>query len=317
MDQQVQEQYRQQYLAAMGVTSWLPLDALPGAAPSPQWVWQSAQSKSPAAETVSSDHSAISAPTAAAKADPATHSDARKTTAALQQMLSGESARAATRASVTAASEVSSPDSRLVSDVSTAAVANAKVSDPASTQSPSLNSDNDIAPPQSAAPDQGAEQQDAESRVPRFRLAVLAYKDCLVVNELPLDVLQGMTAKHQQLLQRILASIGLGQGDANVQLLAWPVVNSAHIDQGEPVARAGVNNLIVRMQSNAQLPMLLMGQSAVSYGLPESYRQADTVTNVANRWVLPAPSLNELMCIPGLKRELWLQLLQLQKHLTQ
>ncbi|MCW8885264.1 MAG: hypothetical protein OQK12_08400, partial [Motiliproteus sp.] len=82
------------------------------------------------------------------------------------------------------------------------------------------------------------------------------------------------------------------------------------------VARAGVNNLIIRMQSSAQLPMLLLGKNSADYGLPESFQGAGEVVNVANRWVLPGPSLNELMCIPGLKRDLWHQLLKLQQHLS-
>ena len=38
----MEQQLRHQYLDAMGITSWLPREQLPGALPTPDWVWNTA-----------------------------------------------------------------------------------------------------------------------------------------------------------------------------------------------------------------------------------------------------------------------------------
>ncbi|MCW8884538.1 MAG: hypothetical protein OQK12_04675, partial [Motiliproteus sp.] len=223
MDQREREreQCRQQYLAAMGVTSWLPVDALPGAAPSPQWVWESEQPGSIDQQAVSGpspESQATAANQASLSGSPATlpvtspvaadtpragAADAKRTTAALQQMLSSESSSSAAK-------------SRSVEPI--------VPETPAVNSAPAEQLSNNSPIPESELPIPKGDIVAEEPVVPRFRVAVLAYEDCLVVNELPLDVLQGMTTKHQQLLQRILGSIALGKGSPKVQLLAWPVV---------------------------------------------------------------------------------------------
>ncbi len=290
MDAAIQEQLRQRYLTAMGVTSWLPVRSLPGAAASATWRWSElapagagaqgsrAEARSPASAVASGPAAGTGSSAVAA----ATRQRPQAASAAIQQLLSTQPV----------AVPVAQPEPRTGVDSA----------DPSATS----------APP--AAP---ATAVTEALPVPRFRLALVGYADCLVVNELPLQGLEGYTAGHQQLLSQILASIGLGQGDPQLQLFAWPVINSPHIDQGAAVARAGLGNLITRWQLPETVPALLLGRQAAEFVLPPEYGGSlDEPGRVADRPCLVAASLNEMMRVPSLKAELWRQLLQLRSLLA-
>ena len=55
-----------------------------------------------------------------------------------------------------------------------------------------------------------------------FKLAFVAFDDCLVVDALPPQSRQGLSLQHQSLLEKILRSIGLQGGQGDVFLLPWP-----------------------------------------------------------------------------------------------
>ncbi len=270
------EQQRQRYLVTMGITPWLPVRALPGAASSPEWDWQRCDTDaSPARPAAAAESVQASAqPVASARAG----SERAAPTAAIQQLL-------AAPASVAADAR---PEPAVVAE---------KQPSPSETQHTSA-----------------AEEP---LPVPRFRLAFVGYRDCLVVTDLPMDVIQGFTGSHQKLLDRILASVGLGEGEPRIKLFAWPVVSSAHVDQSAPVARAGVNGIIRRLQNDNGLPVLLLGSQAAEFVLQPGEPERATSPAVLNdRPVLVSSSLNELMRVPGQKRELWLQLLKLKPLLS-
>ncbi|MEH6626979.1 MAG: hypothetical protein V7739_11075 [Motiliproteus sp.] len=313
----VQEQYRQKYLAAMGITPWLPVRSLPGAACSAEWQWraQDAEAAKPIVSGPSEGSIANSAVTNSVVSNSngsvtsGTGSRARAATSAIQELLSEP---------LTAESGSRLPQPA-ADGHSTAAqtVASVQISTAAGSPVEALSQSKIASGDDAARAKEVVANEPHIGSVPRFRLAVIAFGDCLVVNELPLDVLQGMTALHQQLLERILMSVGLGSGSAHTQLLAWPVVNSSHVDQGVEVAQAGVANLLSRMQSSARIPLLLLGEQAWRFGLqqkPEYELISPIMLN--NRPVLASVSLNQLMRVPGTKRELWHQLLKLKQLLS-
>lgn len=147
---------------------------------------------------------------------------------------------------------------------------------------------------------------------PRFRMAMVAFSDCLAIVQLPMDVLQALAPEHQRLIKRILSSVGLGlnesDGDGNIQLFAWPIVNNLNVDQSLTLAQAAIHQLEKRLSAD-QLPLVIFGEQMVEYlGLPEGV--VGHPQNCNSRPVIQSPTLNELMSIPGLKRELWVQLQQ-------
>lgn len=249
-----QQQLRQHYLDAMGITSWLPVKVLPAAAPSPTWRWLDendlAELRSVAQQPA---EPAVCTTEPQAVAEPIVRAEAQQ--AAVE---------AETRQERPAVSESSVAETAVSSEPKT------------------------FAPP------------------PRFRLAMLAYGDALVICQMPLDVLQSFPPEHQRLVQRILQSVGLGQGDMRQQMFAWPIVNNPNVDQSLPLAQAAVSSLVTRFHAE-QLPLLLFGQQLPEYlGLDETLLQQPQ--KLGERPVIVAPTLNELIAIPGLKRELWVQL---------
>lgn len=272
---QQQEQLRQQYLAAMGVTAWLPVRALPGAAASPVWHWSSR------------DEPAVR-PRPAVQPQPHTQlppqqepSVAKPARADIRQLLADPSLR----------SEAPPP-------------ARPAAEPPAAPAEPEAAPSVVESPSRSRAP------------VPRFRLALIRYSDCLVVDELPLQSLQGFSPAHRALLARILASVGLGGSEPRVEAFAWPLVNAPHVDQGESVARGGLKTVLWRAQQGAVLPLLLLGETAAHYVLdPELPRTPGSWCDSGDApWSLVSHSLGELLKVPGRKQELWQHLLPLRSR---
>ncbi|OMH38106.1 hypothetical protein [Motiliproteus sp. MSK22-1] len=307
MNQLFREQQRQQYLAAMGVTSWLPVRPLSGALSSPEWEWQKTDLQSDSQSPVSpaSGAGAPAIPQQSAQVNPPRNSSltAKEHLAEHSDWSASAASLSLTKASNAGAQAPTAAIHQLLSNDSLAGAEVSRVPSPVKAE---VSEEKDV-------PSAVVEQQ---KPVPRFRLAFIGYKDCLVVNEMPIDVIQGFTAIHQALLDRILSSVGLGNGEANVQLFAWPVVNSAHVDQSHSVARAGVRKMINRFQLSDSVPLFMLGEQAEIYAMPESLSESSEVpAEVGGRLVLATSSLNQLMRIPGQKRELWHQLLKLKQHL--
>ena len=305
MDLLSREQQRQQYLGTMGITSWLPVRPLSGALPSPEWQWEKIELQT----SGRSSNSQVDAGSSAIQQKSGQPSISVSNASIVKAVLAENSETSSVSApplSLTKASPVGfqAPTAaihQLLSDD------RATLSEVASVR-PSAESEVGVSEEQEAS----SPAREPQSAVPRFRLAFVGYKDCLVINEMPIDVVQGFTAIHQALLDRILLSVGLGGGEPNIQLFAWPVVNSTHVDQGHSVARAGVKKMISRFQLAGSVPLFLLGEQAETYAMPE--RSSESIEGhgaTLDRPVLAASSLNQLMRIPGQKRELWHQLLKL------
>lgn len=261
---------RQHYMDAIGLDVWLPTQPLVGAAPSPEWVWGELSDSRLESTIVEPKVEATAAGNSVEQpARVALIHRPAPVAKSLEVMPETKDSVAQT-----------SPATEELKARPAAAV---EPSEPASTASQTTY----------AAP-------------PRFRLAMVVYDDALVISQLPMDVLQPLVPEHQALLHRILQSIGLGIGSSKTQLFAWPIVNNPNVDQSAELAQAAVKSLASRLNADA-LPLLIFGHQLVEYlGLPEQV--VTEWTHVDNRLAIAGPTLNELISIPGFKRDLWVRL---------
>ncbi|MFT5722683.1 MAG: hypothetical protein ACI9W6_003017 [Motiliproteus sp.] len=311
------ERLRQQYLAAMGVTLWLPRQVLPGAAASPVWRWQAA---TPAA---SSAVQAAELTTVSAR--PVTHN------APLRQLVQGAKAAAGVQPAPAAVAAVS-PAAAVPVGVSTpASVSKAKAKAKAvpEHQAPDAGAAVDALVLKSAAGPEvdvhaavktvtdSARALPSSAAVPRFRLAMLSYSDCLVVTEMPTSNAQVWTYEHQQLLNAVLAAVGLGgspQASSGLYEFQWPLDPRARFDQSEAIARHSLEVALADVLQTSHRVLLLMGKSAQAYLLPSAQLGVSgQLIEHQGRSALCCHGLNEVLRLPGLKAELWRQLQPLRK----
>jgi len=260
------EPLRQQYLAAMGIRSWLPRHALPGARPSPLWCWQSLPED--AASPAVARSAVVAAPTAERQ---------------------------------TVAQEASPRDRAERPRIDVRALLGAGDN---AAPAPAPEPPREAALPAEAEAPTAAQVQPIPavdpSAIPRFRILLARYANCLVLNDLPLDPKQPVSPQHHRLLNAILAAVALGGGEARLNTLSWPMFAAASgHDQGVAVAR-----LMLREEAGFEslpegLPLLLLGSQSGSFLVDgESYGGP----------VIRGPSLNEMLRIPTRKAELWRQL---------
>lgn len=268
MPSPAQEPLRQQYLSAMGVTSWLPLHDLPGAAPSPRWEWQRSRSDNGDSRPVRQAGEAATATVSVAPAPQAR--------SALKALLAG-----------------------------------AVDPGPAPTQTPvvSATASDTVAQGASPVPLQhvnevavvpAARTLREAGVTPRFSLALLQVQDLLVVNALPPNRPGGLNATHQRLLAEIVLVLGRQMGAEPIEIFNWPLVNNPTLDQGPALARQGVLARLRKLLPQAPSMIMAMGDAAIEF-VPENWADTPMVR-------LETPSLDQLLRIPGAKRELWLQL---------
>ncbi|MEH6649293.1 MAG: hypothetical protein V7707_04615 [Motiliproteus sp.] len=316
-----QELLRQQYLAAMGVTSWLPRQPLPSAAPSPQWQWL---------DPASGGDTATRTAAQAGRVTPAQGvsgvAQARSALAGLMSTQPGSQAKPqvepqsesqAPTAVVPSGTLVAKPAA--VDHLPTAVTVQSPPSTVGKELDQSKTKTNSVATVTAALTRQLSASPD---EVPRFRLALLAYRHCLVVTELPLRHAQPWSDAHQQLLTAIVAAIGLTepeQGPLNYREFHWPLDPAAVFDQSDVVARHTLEVELAEVRLPEQRALLLMGDSAARYLLPpdqptsdqsalnQSLQQGVLLGDDQQR-VLCCHGLNEVLRLPGLKAELWRQL---------
>ncbi|MEH6824125.1 MAG: hypothetical protein V7629_09485 [Motiliproteus sp.] len=296
-----QEQLRQQYLAAIGVTLWLPRRALPGAAASPTWRCQAARSGAGARlEAAVTDASAdSSAPRPVAN------------TAQIRELLP-RPVEAGSAAALVHPSAVTAPP------VSQAAAIAAELQSSATVETDArVKPGAEVVAQVKQGLESGLGPKVAASTVPRFRLAMIGYSNCMVVTELPTSQAQAWSGQHQQLLDAILTAVGLGDGSqasANVCEFKWPLDPLARFDQSAPIARHALQVAVAREQQAAHSVLLLMGSSAQQYLLPPEQDVAQgQLIDYQGRSALCCHGLNEVLRLPGLKAELWRQLQPLRK----
>ncbi len=268
-----QEQLRQQYLSAMGVTSWLPLRELPGAASSASWEWrrnrdkETSRSASPAVEAVSASAPATSVPAPQARSE-------------LKALLAGAVDAESVRS--VAAEKTAEPGV----DADSASSVAQRVSPP---------------PRQSVDPVAVTPQvRTVQAATPRFSLALLQVQDLVVVNTLPPNRPGGLNTTHRRLLAEIIAVLGRQMGSEPIEIFNWPLVHNPSLDQGPDLARQGVLARLRKLSPQAPDMIMTMGEAAAAF-VPEHWADKAPAR-------LETQSLDQLLRIPGAKRELWLQL---------
>ncbi|WP_432697612.1 hypothetical protein ACQUQP_04480 [Marinobacterium sp. YM272] len=273
------EQHRHDYLSAIGITSWLPRTALPGAAPSADWVSGFVHGQE---DVWDSEEPDSVEPAQAAREAVAT---AAPETAPLMPSAAGQEARAAARASL---------------DLEMAAETKSKPK-PAAQQA--VSKDEMEAPRVSARPGPRVE-------APRVKLAFVLAGDLLVVDSLPPAGRQGFGQQHQRLLRGILTALGQSEAPSDASLLSWPVLAGASLNQGpDELAKAVARKLELTLALKPVRGALLLGESAAQWLLGRE-EGLDVLRGI--RFTLQggiacvaSHSLSEALQLPEMKAGIW------------
>lgn len=276
------EKRRHQYLAAIGVTSWLPRAALPGARPSAESVYHFLygheddcfESDDGSADVADINEADLCRPEAA----PVTAASLDLLTPAIKQP--GQP-------------RIVEPKS--VSDKTLPHLPPAKV-------------------PETAAvmPHVVIEPRSSREKAPRFRLGFWLYKDVLVVDSLPLVSRGGVKQeKYQALCANMIKAMGL---DATLlvapYVLAWPMLAGDSLDQGKVQASLAVNHKIHKLlRENTPRLMLFLGESAAQMAMQRE-ESIDELRAVVFNYsssikAITSLSLTQMMQIPECKKEVW------------
>tara|TARA_R110002167_G_scaffold1878_5_gene9288 strand:- start:12562 stop:13614 length:1053 start_codon:yes stop_codon:yes gene_type:complete len=333
-----QEQLRQEYLAALGVTLWLPRQALPGAAVSPAWHWHAAKPSgsadaalNPATGTSSTpvNRSLVNSASAAQENHrPLPHAmplrqllkEPLKQPSSPPAMTGLESAVTDSAAESQFSIAVGTEQQKILAasldpevEASTQVTAEASVLETAVSKTvASKAATSKTAALEAADSGIAGSEMPASTRVPKFRLAMLGYSDCLVVTELPNGQSLGWSAEHQLLLDAILNAINLGgqvQSSSGVSEFQWPLDPLARFDQSASIARHALKVTLENALKTEHRVLLLMGRSAHEYLFaPGKKLSLGELMDFQGRSTLCCHGLNEVLRLPKLKAELWRQL---------
>jgi len=303
------EQLRHQYLEAMGVSSWLPRQQLSGARPSPDWVFEFTYPDNGVVEASAGERTAANVSSSAPLATPA---EVKKAAAQARSDL------AASLGGLDSAADKVKPASKLVTaDHSHAVVVTEANATPvkidSSLSAPVVIEQRPNAPIEVSMPKADNQQQEP------FKLAFMAFQDCLVVDSLPPRSHQG-SKQHHILLDKILRSIGLQGGIADQFLLPWPMVQSRSLDQGSEQARLTVQHKLAKsLQQNKVAQVLLLGEAAAQMvlerGEPLDQLRGMLFSLRSDVKTLASASLTEMIAVPGCKRDVWCDLQPLLEHI--
>lgn len=284
------EQRRHRYLAAMGVTSWLPRAVLSGAKSSPDSVYQFLYGHEDEDFASDTDLDNDVAGATGVKSNVDTISSELKKSHI---------------APVTA-------ESLQLSSTSVAPTGiNSK------TQAAGLNGSRHSAEVRAASTPIDIPQLAIEARVnkekaPRFRLGFWLYKDVLVIDSLPLLSRGGVTQeKYQALCANMVRAMGLSaELLATPYVLAWPMLAGGSLDQGKAEASLAVNHKIQKLLSLAKPRLLLfLGEPAAQMSMQRS-ESLDELRAVVFNYTsqikaLTSLSLTQMIQIPECKKEVW------------
>lgn len=305
----MEQSQRHQYLETMGIASWLPRRQLPGARVTPEWVWEYCWPENDSSQIQGKGNGK-----SASFVHPADRAIAAKQARA--ELSASFDAPAKAAPEKVAAAPVSSEPKPLRSPESTPKpVAEVVERLTAATQHEAVA----IELPE---PTEQTEQSP-------FKLAFMAYQDCLVIDSLPpvsSATRQGSgqaDAHHQILLDKILRSIGfVGGSAADYYTLPWPMFASKSLDQGAEQARLTVQHKLKKsLEKTAVKTVLLLGESAAQMVLereePLEQLRGMLFSLRSDVKTLASASLTEMMMLPGCKREVWNDLQPLLDHLQQ
>ncbi|RTE66946.1 hypothetical protein EH243_04940 [Amphritea opalescens] len=320
----MEQSLRNQYLKTLGIASWLPRRQLPGARPTPDWVWEYCWPESgEAAVGTDSPHSApILNPADRARA-------AKQARAELSASFGAEAAKPAVPSSV----PLPAPVSPIIAP--TTAPTTAPISAPVKPRLPVVDpvtaSSRPTAPLSEAASEDSSVDEVSSVQTPQrpFKLAFMLYQDCLVIDSLPpvsaaarASLNSGQAdAHHQILLDKILRSLGLSGGSAReYHTLPWPMFASKSLDQGAEQARLTVQHKLKKsLQKSPVATVLLLGEAAAQMVLereePLEQLRGMLFSLRSDVKTLASASLTEMMMLPGCKRDVWSDLQPLLNHL--
>jgi len=286
----IEQQQRHQYLEALGITSWLPQQPLPGAAPSEDWVWDF---RYPAPDIPFSDGD---------------YDDTGDNSDALLQP--GADPRQRPRPK----KMQSSPQSR---DAARAMLAQTLGADLEAKPKPA------VAQPQPVSevePEPAKTAADQKRPDPKFKLAFVQAGPLLLVDSLPTQGQEGFTEHHNNLAQAISAAVtGVPTPLAAPSLLPWPMFVSKTIDQGYDQAMIAIRHKLKRSLVAEVKAVLLFGEAAAQMVL-EREEELDELCGALFSYrpgikALATRSLTEAMHVPGVKRDIWVDLQPLLKFL--
>lgn len=157
--------------------------------------------------------------------------------------------------------------------------------------------------------------------VPRFKLALLAVGDCLVIDALPTASPDDFSPRHQQLLKNIAAYLVAGPVELpRAGILNWPMLASSALDQSRPEALAAVQYKLKQLATrhNAKR-LLLLGEVAAQMALDtdealEQLRGAVQLPQQPQLQVVVSHSLSELLTLHALKATLWRDIQPILEH---
>lgn len=312
----MEQSLRNQYLETLGIVSWLPRRQLPGAQPTPDWVWEycwpeaddsaGAVSNAKATPILNPADRALAAKQARAELSA---SFGRETNVKVTSTVAPSMTKPAVNSQaniVNTAAEVSAPSASAASIPQVASTAVMSVSTPSK--------------PATIA-DTGIELSTASEQTPQkpFKLAYMVYQDCLVIDSLPPVSASARSplnsgqadAHHQILLDKVLRSLGLSGGSASeYHTLPWPMFASKSLDQGAEQARLTVQHKLNKsLQKYPVNTVLLLGEAAAQMVLerdePLEQLRGMLFSLRSRVKALASASLTEMMMLPGCKRDVW------------
>ena len=288
----MEQQQRHQYLEALGITSWLPQQSLPGAAPSEDWVWDF-RYPAPDIPFSDGDYEDSAGDSSDALLQPqAGHSQQRPRPKPMQSSPKSREAARAMLAQTLGADLDTQSQKKTAKPVEVAPVVEAEVATPVATGKPD----------------------------PRFKLAFVQAGPLLLIDSLPTHGQEGFTDHHRHLAQAICATLLPDRPQLpDASLLPWPMFVSKTIDQGHEQALIAVRHKLRRTLVADVKAMLLFGEAAAQMVL-ERDEELDELRGVMFSHrpgvkALATRSLTEAMHVPGVKRDIWLDLQPLLKFL--
>ncbi|MDX2422488.1 MAG: hypothetical protein QNK43_07420 [Amphritea sp.] len=311
----MEQSLRNQYLETLGIVSWLPRRQLPGARPTPDWVWEYCWPE------VDDSASSASSAQAAPILNPADRAlAAKQARAELSASFGAEAVKPAEPSKSMTAVPPKAPMAATVKPalpvVEPVTVANRMTVSAAEPAADGIAPDDVVA---------------SSIQTPQrpFKLAFMLYQDCLVIDSLPPVSAAARTslnsgqadAHHQILLDKILRSLGLSGGSASeYHTLPWPMFASKSLDQGAEQARLTVQHKLKKSLQKAPVAtVLLLGEAAAQMVLereePLEQLRGMLFSLRASVKTLASASLTEMMMLPGCKRDVWSDLQPLLTHL--
>lgn len=282
----IDETQRQAYLEAMGIDTWMPVMALPGAAAAAYFEWDQLAATP-----------ATSAQATAERAQPADIAAATMPASSSPLAATQTPASAPVASSVSAAPAASSSPAMQQALAAVSAPKKSPVVTPVSQPDPSQAS---------SQPQDTLRSTDA---VPEFHLAAMAFSRGVVVTDMPAKMSR-LSAEHIALLQAMLSAVTQQpEPMGNIKYFHWPMVRGTGIDQSAAVARQTLERWLPAQCPTLNAPaLLIMGEQAMEQILPVGGASASFGAQAALAgWQSPVAThgLHALLGLPLLKKDAW------------